>query len=127
MTGVSIYLNFSGNTEEAFIFYRSVFGGEFTLLQRFKDLPWIEQVSEADQEKLIHISLSLNDHVTLHGTDALESMGHKLIIGSNVYILLDAISKAEADTYFNKLSVNGIIEMPLQDMFWGAYYGSFTD
>lgn len=127
MAGVSIYLNFNGNTEEAFKFYRSVFGGEFSLLQRFKDMPGNEQVSKTDLEKLIHISLTLNEHVTLHGTDALENMGRKLVTGNNVSILLDATSKAEAESLFSKLSVKGKIEMPLQDTFWGAYYGSFQD
>ena len=127
MAGVSIYLNFNGNTEEAFVFYRSVFGGDFSLLQRFSDMPGNDQVSKADLKKLIHIALSLNEHVTLHGTDAIDNMGRKLVVGNNVSILLDAKSKAEAEKLFNKLSVNGMVEMPLQDTFWGAYYGSFKD
>jgi PhnB protein len=127
MAGVSIYLNFKGNTEQAFVFYRSVFGGEFSLLQRFKDMPGNEQVKKTDMDKLIHISLPLNENVTLHGTDALDNMGRKLVEGNNVSILLDAKSKAEADTLFDKLSSNGMVEMPLQDTFWGAYYGSVKD
>lgn len=127
MAGVSIYLNFKGNTEQAFVFYRSVFGGEFSLLQRFKDMPGNDQVSKTDMEKLIHISLPLDENVTLHGTDALDNMGRNLVEGNNVSILLDAKSKIEAETLFDKLSANGSVEMPLQDTFWGAYYGSFKD
>ncbi len=124
---INPYLNFNGNTEEAFNFYKSVFGGEFTALQRFKDIPEADKFPKADQEKIMHISLPLGNGTVLMASDALESMGFNLISGNNFYILIESESKEEADKLFNKLSAGGKIEMPMQDMFWGAYYGSFSD
>ena len=127
MAIISPYLNFNGNTEEAFNFYKSVFGGEFLALMRFKDNPECGQVSEADKERIMHIALPIGNGNALMATDALESMGQKLTFGNNFYIALAPESKEEAERLFNGLSAGGKIEMPLQDMFWGAYYGSFTD
>lgn len=126
------YLNFNGNTEEAFNFYKSVFGGEFLAVLRFKDFqdqPGCEPMSaipDADKEKIMHIALPIGGGV-LMATDALESMGQKLIVGNNSYIYLDADSKEEADKLFNGLSAGGNIEMGMVDTFWGAYFGSFAD
>lgn len=127
MAKFSLYLNFNGNTEEAFRFYQSVFGGEFSGLQRFNQVPGVEPPSAADGEKIMHIALPVGENLELHATDALESMGQKLTVGNNFYIMLDANSKQEADGFFNALSVGGRVEMPMQEMFWGAYYGSFAD
>jgi PhnB protein len=124
---VNPYLNFNGNTEEAFNFYKSVFGGEFLTVMRFKDNPACGNITEADQDRIMHIALPLGNGNALMGTDALESMGQKLTFGNNFYVCLSPDSKEEADKLFNGLSDGGKIEMPLQDMFWGAYYGSFTD
>jgi PhnB protein len=124
---VNPYLNFNGNTEEAFNFYKSVFGGEFLTVMRFKDNPACGKITEADQNRIMHIALPIGNGNALMGTDALESMGQKLTFGNNFYICLSPDSKEEADKLFNGLSDGGKIEMPLQDMFWGAYYGSFTD
>lgn len=127
MTVVSPYLNFNGNTEEAFNFYKSVFGGEFLTVMRFKDNPQSGDIADADKERIMHITLPLGGGTVLMGTDALESMGQKLTFGNNFYICLSPDSKGEADRLFKGLSEGGKIEMPIQDMFWGAYWGSFTD
>lgn len=131
MARTSTYLNFSRNTEEAFKFYKSVFGGDFSgKVARFKDLPsqiGVPQISESDKNLIMHIELPiLGDHI-LMGTDAPESMGFKVDFGSNVYINLEPDTRLETEKLFRDLSNGGKIEMPLQEMFWGAYYGSCTD
>lgn len=127
MTAVNPYLNFNGNTEEAFNFYKSVFGGEFAALMRFKDNAECGQIAESDKERIMHVALPIGNGNVLMGTDSLESLGQKLTLGNNFYICLSPESKEEAERLFNGLSAGGKIEMPLQDMFWGAYYGSFAD
>lgn len=127
MLRVNPYLNFNGNTEEAFTFYKSVFGGEFTNVMRFKDMPGSEKLAADIKNKIMHLSLPIGNNITLMATDALESFGQKLTIGNNFYIYLEVETKADADHLFNSLSVEGKVEMPMQDMFWGAYYGSFAD
>jgi PhnB protein len=127
MAKINVYLNFNGSTEEAFIFYQSVFGGIFDGPQRFKDTPGVTGLSAADAEKIMHISLPVGDNLVLHATDALEAMGHPLTVGNNFNLMIEAASKAEADLLFNLLSVGGNIHMPMKDEFWGAYYGAFTD
>ena len=127
MATINPYLNFLGNTEEAFNFYKSVFGGEFIMLQRFKDTPEAEMMSKEDGEKIMHIALAIGNGTILMATDVLESFGQKLNFGNNIYISLTAESKAEADTLFKGLSAGGKIEMPLQDTFWGAYFGIWAD
>lgn len=121
------YLNFQGNTEEVFNFYKSVFGGEFSMLQRFKDTPGSDKLSNNEKEKIMHVSLPLGNGNLLMGSDALESMGQKLIAGNNFYISISAESKEETDKLFKGLSAGGKVEMPLQDTFWGAYFGMLTD
>jgi PhnB protein len=121
------YLNFNGNTEEAFNFYKSVFGGEFTMLMRFRDVPGNENMPADVLDKIMHIALPIGNGNMLMATDSLESLGQKLVVGNNHYFMLGVDSKEEADNLFAKLSVDGKIEMPLQDTFWGDYYGSFTD
>jgi PhnB protein len=126
MVKMNIYLNFMDNTEEAFNFYRSVFGGEFTMVQRFKDTPEASKVSAADQEKLMHIALPVGSNL-LMGSDAPESMGFKIVQGDNFSISLDVDSITEADQIFEKLSEGGKVEMKLQNMFWGTYFGMLRD
>jgi PhnB protein len=122
-----MYLNFAGNTEEAFNFYKSVFGGEFTSIVRFKDMP-IEgmNIPEEDQNKIMHIALPIGEDV-LMASDAPESMGFKVAFGNNSYISVHPESKVEADTIFNALSAGGTIEMPIADQTWGDYFGSLKD
>jgi len=127
MKAINPYLNFAGNTEEAFNFYKSVFGSEFLTLQRFKDTPQADNVAEKDKDKIMHVSLPLCNGSVLMATDALESMGHKLTVGNNIQLSIHAESKEEANKLFNGLSAAGKIELPMQDMFWGDYFGMFTD
>lgn len=125
------YLNFNGNTEEAFNFYKSVFGGEFLGVNRFKDFkdtPGCEgEIAEDDRDKIMHIALPIGGGDILMGTDALESMGQKLTQGNNFYIYIDAESTEEAEKIFNGLSAGGKVEMPLAATFWADLFGSFTD
>lgn len=127
MITINPYLNFSGNTEEAFNLYRSVFGGEFTVVQRFQDVPGTEHLAAADRSKIMHISLPIGNGIVLMATDALEAMGHKLTFGNNFYININVDRKEEANRIFNQLSDGGKVEMPLAYTFWGAYFGSFAD
>ncbi|HPE75198.1 MAG TPA: VOC family protein [Draconibacterium sp.] len=121
------YLNFDGQAEEAFIFYKSVFGGEFTGNMKMKDAPEGDKLSKDEQNRVMHISLPIGKEILLMGSDIMPSMGQKLIKGNNNYISLHPDSKAEADRLFNGLSEGGEIEMPMADQFWGDYFGSFID
>jgi PhnB protein len=128
MTKVNTYLNFAGNAEEAFNFYKSVFGGEFTSVIRFRDMPMEGvEIPKADEGKMMHIALPIGKNFLLQASDALESLGQKLMPGNNVIISLQTESKEEADRLFTGLSAGGKVEMPMADQVWGDYYGSFTD
>jgi len=129
MATINPYLNFEGNTEEAFNFYRSVFGGEFSMVQRYKDLPsdMSQNISADDSEKLMHISLPIGNGNVLMGTDVLASMGQQLTVGDNFTISISTKSQEETDKIFNGLSVGGQITMPLQQTFWSKSFGKFTD
>lgn len=120
------YLNFNGNSEEAFNFYKSVFGGDFAVVMRFKDNPQCGDMTEDDKNRIMHIALPIDGGGMLMATDALESMGQKLKVGNNFYISLSPTSREEADRIFKGLSDGGKVEMPMSEMFWG-YFGSFTD
>jgi len=124
---INPYLNFPGTTEQAFNFYKSVFGGEFTVLQRFKETPDGDKLSAELQQQIMHVSLPIAPGYILMATDAPAEMGFSLKQGNNYYIAISPDSKEEATRLFNGLSAGGKIEMELQDTFWGAYYGSFTD
>jgi PhnB protein len=127
MATINPYLNFDGSTEEAFNFYKSVFGGDFIALMRWKDAPEADKIPADDREKIMHVSLPIGQGNILMATDACESMGQGLTVGNNFYICIGVETKEEAEKLFNGLSAGGKIEMPLQDMFWGAYFGMFTD
>lgn len=127
MVSINPYLNFKGNTEEAFNFYKSAFGGEFLVLQRFKDVQGSGDMSAEDGEKIMHASLSIGNSGILMATDSLESMGQKLNVGNNFSISINTESQAEADQIFAALSAEGNVTMPLEKTFWGAYFGMFTD
>lgn len=131
MSKISTYLNFPRNTEEAFNFYKSVFGGEFVGgINRMGDVPVQEgqpPMAEADKNLIMHIALPILGGHMLMGTDAPESMGFKVNMGNNIYINLEPDTKEEAEKLFAALSAGGKVGMPLQPMFWGAYYGSCTD
>ena len=125
MATVNTYLNFNGNTEEAFNFYKSVFGGEFTTLQRFKDTPHADKIPASEQEKIMHVALPIGGNV-LMGTDVGETMP-QVTFGTNSSISLSPESEEEAHKLFNGLSAGGKITMPLEKMFWDALFGMFTD
>lgn len=132
MAQTSTYLNFPRNTEEAFNFYKSVFGGEFEggKINRFGEIPPQEgtpPIAESDKNLVMHVALPILGGHLLMGTDAPESMGFKVNKGNNVYISIHPDSRKEADDFFAKLSAGGKVEMPMQDMFWGDYFGSLTD
>lgn len=132
MARVSTYLNFPGNTEEAFNFYKSVFGGEFhgKGIQRFEDIPASAEhppLSEEIKKMILHVELPILGGHILMATDAPESMGFILNSGNNTHINLEPDSREETKRLFEALSDGGNITMPLKDMFFGAYYGSCTD
>jgi PhnB protein len=127
MKVVNPYLNFPGNTEEAFNFYKAAFGGEFAMVMRFKDSPEAANTAPEDQDKLMHIALPLGKGNMLMGTDALESKGQKLRPGNNFHLSISADSDAETEKLFNALSAGGKVMVPLSKQFWGAYFGMFTD
>jgi PhnB protein len=132
MSRVSTYLNFPRNTEEVFLFYKSIFGGEFSGggILRLGDVPpqqGTPPISEEDKNLIMHIELPILDGHKLMGTDAPESMGFKLNVGNNISITLDPETRAEAMKIFDGLSAGGVVETDLQEMFWGGYYGSCTD
>lgn len=131
MASVSTYLNFTNQTEKAFEFYKKVFRSEFegNGIMRMGDVPAQDghELSETDKNLVMHVSMPILDGHRIMGSDAPESMGFKFHQGNNVYINLEPDSKEEADRLFNELSVNGKIESPMQMMFWGDYWGSFTD
>lgn len=129
---VTTYLNFPRKTEEAFVFYREVFNGCFIGkgLQRFGDIVMPEDMppmSEADKKLIIHAELSIMGGHILMATDSPESMGFKMEHGNNMHINLEPDSREETERLFHALSAGGVVTMPLQDMFWGAYFASFTD
>jgi PhnB protein len=132
MAIVGTYLNFSRNTEEAFNFYKSVFGGEFSRggISRLGDIPAGEGmpvIAEEDKNLIMHVELPILGGHLLMGTDAPESMGFHLNQGNNMHIELEPDSRAETKRLFNALSAGGKITMDLQDMFWGSYYGTCID
>ena len=123
---MNIYLNFDGQTEEAFNFYKSVFGGEFTGMQRMKDAPGSEKLSSEEQNYIMHAALPMGNN-TLMGTDILRSQGQSLTIGNNAHISINADSEEKAQQYFKALSEGAKIEMPLEKAFWGDLFGSLKD
>ena len=127
MVTINPYLNFPGNTEEAFNFYRSVFGGEFAVIQRFKDTPEADRVPAAEKDMIMHIALPIGKGNVIMATDALESMGHKVTYGTNFHLSINAESEEETTKIFNALSAGGKVTMPLAKMFWGAFFGMLTD
>ena len=126
MPSINPYLNFAGNTEEAFKFYQSVFGGELTITH-FSDTPAGANVPPTVRDKVMHASLPIGKDNILMATDACEEMGFNLKQGNNYYVCISPDSKEEADKLFNGLAQDGKVNMPLADMFWGAYYGDLTD
>jgi PhnB protein len=127
MPKANIYLNFDGNAEEAFNFYKSVFGGEFAMLQRFGETPDGDKLPDEAKNKIMHVALPLASESVLMGSDIMEGMGEPFQVGTNFSISLSTDSKEEADHLFAGLSAGGKVDMPVQDTFWGAYFGMLTD
>jgi PhnB protein len=131
MARTSTYLNFMGKTEEAFRFYSSVFGTELAApIKRMSDVPaapGMPALSEKEKSYVMHVALPILGGHVLMGTDALESMGHKLTFGNNVSINLEPDTRSETERLFKRLAEGGKVEMPLADMFWGSYFGYLTD
>lgn len=128
MAHINPYIHFNGNAEEAFTFYKSIFGGEFAKLMRYKDLAGPENpVAENDANRLMHVALPIGKSNVLMGSDVLEIMGRVTENDNRNTISISADSREEADKLFNGLSEGGKIEMPIADGPWGAYFGMFSD
>ncbi|KAA6351367.1 hypothetical protein EZS27_001330 [termite gut metagenome] len=128
MTTVNAYLSFKGNCEEAFNFYKSVFGNEFAFTGRYKDMPSSDQpIPEPEYNKIMHISLPVGQGTALYGNDMLEASGQATVPGNNFALTVNTESEAEARRIFNALSAGGKVSMPLEKTFWGALFGMFTD
>jgi PhnB protein len=127
MAQINPHINFNGNAEEAFTFYKSVFGGEFAKIIRLKDISSPEfPVAENDENKIMHIALPIGKNV-LMANDIPEFMGRVNENENRSKISISAESKEEADKLFSGLSVGGEIEMPISDSPWGSYFGMFRD
>jgi PhnB protein len=131
MARTSTYLNFMGKTEEAFRFYASVFQTELTTpIARMGDVPaqpGMPALSDKEKNYVMHVELTILGGHVIMGTDTLESMGHKLEIGNNISLNLEPDTRKETERLFARLSEGGKVEMPLADMFWGAYFGYLKD
>ncbi len=130
MPSVNVYLTFNGNCEDAFNFYKSVFGGEFPYIGRFKEMPPQEGVppmSAADAEKIMHVSLPVGPHTVLMGSDTGGEWSSSYKPGNNFSISVNADSKEQADQIFNGLASGGMVTMPMNKTFWGDYFGMCTD
>ena len=128
MPTLNPHINFNGNAEEAFNFYKSVFGGELTKIVRFKDLAGAEfPVAKSEENKIMNIALSIGGGSTLFGNDVPEFMGRVSENENRSKIRVGAESKADADRIFGGLSNGGNIEVPMSDSPWGSYFGMFRD
>lgn len=129
MTTVNVYLTFNGNCLEAFNFYKSVFGGEFPYMGRYKDMPnegGKPRLPE-DDEKIMHISLPISQETMLMGSDTGGEWASSYKPGNNFSLSITTDSKESADRLFNGLSAGGLVTMPMAKTFWGDYFGMFTD
>ncbi|MBN2617298.1 MAG: VOC family protein [Spirochaetales bacterium] len=130
MADISTFLNFKDCTEEAFNFYKSVFNGEFIGdIMRYGDAPPNESHPTPAQVKnmVMHAAIKILGNYVLHGADSPEIMGFKITFGNNITMNINPDSREESKRIFNELSKGGEIRTPLEDTFWGAYYGDFTD
>jgi len=129
MATINPYLTFTGNCEEAFKFYKSVFGGEFTYLGRYKEMPPMQgypPVSKGEAEKIMHVSLPIGKETILMGSDTSGSFG-KVTVGTNFSVSITADSQEEADRLFKGISKGGKVTMPMDKTFWGSYFGMLVD
>ena len=127
MALINPHINFNGNAEEAFNFYKSVFGGEFSKIMRLKDISSAEYpVAENDANKIMHIALPIGKNILI-ANDVPESMGQVNENENRSKISISVESREEADKLFNGLSAGGNIEVPIGDSLWGSYFGMFRD
>lgn len=128
---VNIYLTFNGNCEQAFNFYKSVFGGDFPYMGRFKEMPPSDQggkpISEEEGNRIMHVSLPISKETVIMGSDTGGEWSANYKQGNNFSISITASSKEEADRIFNALSKGGEVRMPMKNTFWGDYFGMLTD
>lgn len=129
MTSVNIYLTFDGDCEAAFLFYKSVFGGEFPYIGRFGEMPEMDEkpILPQDVNRIMHVSLPISKETILLGSDITSDASERFIQGNNFSISVDTASKDEANRIYAALSEGGKQIMPLMDTFWGAYFGMLTD
>lgn len=131
MSSVSTYLNFDGQTEKAFAFYRQVFGTDYVDgIQKMKDVPAsarMRELSEEEKERVMHVALPITGGHMLMGSDILPSQGQSLTVGNNVHINLEVDTRAETESLFTALSEDGQVVMGLEEMFWGDYFGACQD
>lgn len=129
-TSINPYLTFNGNCEEAFNFYRIVFGGNFPYIGRYSDMPPVEgqTIPESEANKIMHVSLPIgNSGSLLMGSDSSDAFGHASVVGNNFSISINAPSHTEADRLYHALSEGGHAVMPMNKTFWGSYFGMLTD
>jgi len=131
MATVNPYLIFNGNCEEAFLFYKSVFGGEFPYMGRFSEMPPSDDENcppppAEESNRIMHVCLPIGKETTLMGSDSTSQSGD-VIVGTNISVSINTDSREEADKIFNGLSAGGNVFMPMTNTFWGAYFGMFTD
>lgn len=126
MASLNPYLNFNGNCEEAFDFYRSVFGGDYEQVMRFSDVPSEYKMPAGEENKIMHMALPIGAGNMLMGSDVPSNMD-AVTVGQNLSISISANSEEEATRLFNGLSAGGEVTMPLAEAFWGSLFGMFTD
>lgn len=127
MAQLNPYLTFNGNCEAAFLFYQSVFGGEFSYIGKFKDMPSEQPLPDEVSNLIMHVSLPISKETNLFGSDANEHFGQTATAGTNFAVSINADSEAEAKRLFDGLSAGGQVTMLLEKTFWGALFGMFTD
>ncbi len=130
MTTVNIYLTFEGNCRDAFEFYQSVFGGEFSYVGTFRDMPVDPEsppIPEAHLDRVMHLSLPISKETILMGSDTGGEWASKVVVGNNFSISVNTDSMDKANQIFNALAANGQIIMPMNKTFWSSYFGMLTD
>ncbi|MCS4226304.1 VOC family protein [Sphingobacterium sp. BIGb0165] len=129
MATVNVYLTFNGNCKEAFDFYKSVFGGDFPFVGRFGDMPSGDEnpIADEDKDRIMHINLPISKETILMGSDTTREWAADYKQGNNFSISVNAESRTEADHIFSGLSAGGMVTMPMENTFWGAYFGMFVD
>lgn len=129
MATIDSYINYDGNCEEAFNYYKTVFGGEFSMFSRFSEMPPQEgmELSPEDMNKIMHVSLPVGKSAVLMGSDVGGEWAKGLTVGNNITLSISADTKEQADSFFASLSEGGKVTMPMENTFWGSYFGMCTD